>query len=1592
MSSNKIGFYFESQLPDIIQPLIDDFSFFYIKNEKSFNSTTVNIPDLFLYNKTNNSFIQLSVPDGYYVRKLNGNESTNGVVNISLQDISDTASLDIDAPIIFNGSKLFSEGSLTMFSDFSVSQLSNYQTNIEDSIFIGNSFGNTNIELKSINNIFIGQNQKLLNNNFTENIIIGNNLENLGDNTYSVNNNLFLGGLHYSEIDTEFINNNIIQDNIFIKNLGYGNLNENFKFVLPIILSNNTKVIDITADNSIDKNTDSVLIGKGNNPLAKLLLKDLGLNTILGFNNYADKNILLKNRLIGDYNNNFLLFEDLANVKNSLVDSTVIGSNTYPLFESIESLTFGNNNYVKVDNSKIIGNNNFYQINQSLIIGDSNGISNTLSKTNVNKSKIIGNENIKLKADDNNNINFTNNIVLGDSNVKTTNLTNTKEFNNNIIVGSENISESNSSNDNIIVGNGNLNNGGGVNNLIFGHGNYKTTTEKINDSVLIGNGAEYFLNNINLNEMLVVNHTNIANENNLPLILGSFNKQNPWLTVNGKFSINPIFIDNSDFDVSHTKVVTINSDGEFGATLKTKLLPDANNLVYRTGTEPNKNITGTLVIEPNDTQKSGLNLPNIKSSEFELTPLNLISTSSFSPSSISVDSQGNIFTRNDSGNIQKTTPSGVITNYLNGQDLGYNILAIDGNIVYTFKKYTDENYTTPVLKVFSHNLNTETTDYLIIDTDYATTGLSLNSEIFNPQINGNYIYIYAGKGVFIKINKNLTDYVILTGTLINVTGFNSTATYTPNVFKIFNGYIYTVLYVPQETAQNKPFIFKIDINTGTYETIYDLSNELSFSSEPELCWFDMDKNGNFYVHTNNSPAKIISVKNDLTSMYSILINNTLLNSGILFLGRIYENFIIAFASNNNILRINIDTKEQDLFGNSDEVSSINISTNENGIYFAYNGGSYQLYSALKQFKRLYLFADENGEIKADVLKIKNAAKGVSGIINSESLQELGGADKKINDVTVGRGKSNRTDSVAFGYQAADSVGNIMNTAIGAYSLNKVQGSKNTGVGAYTLNYNTGSNNTGVGANAGSVNKEGSNNLFLGANSGSNVINDVDLSNKLYLHASENSVGSDALLYGDFLERWLNINGKLKLIPTYQINANGNTNFNKKLVWDSLSGEIGYVDDVASATTLEAIVQTGNTSTKQLIIQNINVGNGILNDEDTTAFGRNSLQKLTAGAVANTAFGADVLQEATTAKYNAGFGDYSLWKLTTGIWNAAFGSASMPYTTTGSYNVALASGLYCNISGSYNSALGRAAGMANVSGSRNTYVGNSAGYDNGIGSNNVAVGDRAMVIAAAGYINGIGSTISMNNNVFIGSFIRGADGMNDTLAIDNQGNTQTLAANSLIYGGFSAANRFVKFNGALLLNTTFITNADGDSTYNKYLVMKADGTVGMNSFVPPTITTSPTETVRIKLITDLVISTTLRSDIPGFLFNVTAGKIYKIKIFGAYKTVAATTGGSIGFILTNGGVGTIFGTVKMNIVHTNTAAPEQVITNINTVATTARSFATSTGVGAANIPEVIEANLVFECTTNGTFNVQWGSEIASSAATLMKNTFMEITEI
>jgi len=134
------------------------------------------------------------------------------------------------------------------------------------------------------------------------------------------------------------------------------------------------------------------------------------------------------------------------------------------------------------------------------------------------------------------------------------------------------------------------------------------------------------------------------------------------------------------------------------------------------------------------------------------------------------------------------------------------------------------------------------------------------------------------------------------------------------------------------------------------------------------------------------------------------------------------------------------------------------------------------------------------------------------------------------------------------------------------------------------------------------------------------------------------------------------------------------------------------------------------------------------------------------------------------------------------------------------------------------------------------------------------------------------------------------------------------------------------------------------------------------------------------LTSLFSSTsTTRANVTGMSFAVTSGKKYKITLMGCVQTAATTTGGSIGFVLTSG-TGTICGFITMAI-SVSTAATDLTTTirAINATNTTAGSFITSSGVSVINTPHYFTSELIFDCVTSGVFQLQFGTEVAASAA-------------
>ncbi|WP_353776871.1 tail fiber domain-containing protein [Winogradskyella sp. 3972H.M.0a.05] len=150
-------------------------------------------------------------------------------------------------------------------------------------------------------------------------------------------------------------------------------------------------------------------------------------------------------------------------------------------------------------------------------------------------------------------------------------------------------------------------------------------------------------------------------------------------------------------------------------------------------------------------------------------------------------------------------------------------------------------------------------------------------------------------------------------------------------------------------------------------------------------------------------------------------------------------------------------------------------------------------------------------------------------------------------------------NTAFGSQALRSNTNgVLNSAFGSQALsNNTTGINNLALGANSLlNNSSGDQNTAVGYRAGFSNILGNANVFLGYRAGENETG----SHKLYID-NTNANANNALLYGEFDNNILRVNGELQLGSTvanrYSMPIADGTN-NQVLATDG-TGQLNFVD-------------------------------------------------------------------------------------------------------------------------------------------------------------------------------------------------------------------------------------------------------------------------------------------------------------------------------------------------------------------------------------------------------------------------------------------------
>ncbi len=196
----------------------------------------------------------------------------------------------------------------------------------------------------------------------------------------------------------------------------------------------------------------------------------------------------------------------------------------------------------------------------------------------------------------------------------------------------------------------------------------------------------------------------------------------------------------------------------------------------------------------------------------------------------------------------------------------------------------------------------------------------------------------------------------------------------------------------------------------------------------------------------------------------------------------------------------------------------------------------------------------------------NAAYGFEALRNNTGGYNTGvgpwalaGNTSGSNNVGLGRGAN-----------STNTTGN-KNIAIGSYSLeHNSGGSRNVAIGNESMAYVSGSenNNTAIGHEAG-FGANGSNNIFLGYQAGTNQ----DYSNRLYI---ENSNSSTPLIYGEFDNDILRVNGTLNINSAFSFPTSDGTS-NQVLQTDG-SGSLSWTNNIGTDTDDQTLSLSGNNLT------------------------------------------------------------------------------------------------------------------------------------------------------------------------------------------------------------------------------------------------------------------------------------------------------------------------------------------------------------------------------------------------------------------------------
>ena len=277
----------------------------------------------------------------------------------------------------------------------------------------------------------------------------------------------------------------------------------------------------------------------------------------------------------------------------------------------------------------------------------------------------------------------------------------------------------------------------------------------------------------------------------------------------------------------------------------------------------------------------------------------------------------------------------------------------------------------------------------------------------------------------------------------------------------------------------------------------------------------------------------------------------------------------------------------------------------------------------------------------------------------------------------------------------------------------------------------------------------------------------------------------------------------------------------------------------------------NTSTYSMYFGNMNVNHtGLYN----LAFGYGSLQAIQAGSE-NTVFGHYSFNKLTgldsESKWNVGIGNVVAYNLTKSTCNVFIGSLtgknlSQNVSETDLYGISPAAANYMkllyNLSGynattqTFNTSLNTFVGFginestkSPTRSAMSTIIGASSLH------NSLYRNYNNIVIGAGNYMTDANAT--MYNSIVIGNSVNLPNQV-DVLAIGMNRAGRINSQDAIIYG--LLPNSKLTFNAPITVPSTYMRNAQGDSTYTKQLVAKPNGDIGWENKVSVTPRTALVE--------------------------------------------------------------------------------------------------------------------------------------------------------